>query len=343
MAKKKQDVTEIIKKLNQDIESKELQQFYLLFGAEDFLKRQYRDNLTTALVDKEDTMNYNYFDGDKLDVQNVLDIGDTLPFFAEKRVIVLENTGLFKKAPEGIDGRMDNFPDSTHVIFVEREVDGRSRLYKWISKQGCAAELNSPDAKTLAAWIKGLCKEAGKEIGKGEIDYLLEHLGTDMLMLKNELQKLFSFRYDSTQITVDDIREICVSQAEDKMFVMLDAIGEQNQQKALLLYHDLLALREPAMRVLSLLTRHYHMLMQISLLKEEGKDNGTIAELCGLNKSQIFVVNKYAAQARKYSDERLRYMLEKCQETDQGIKTGKIQDTVGVELLIVEFSSAVQK
>ncbi len=324
-----------MKTINQDIEKNEIKQFYLLFGTEDYLKRQYRDKLAKAMVDTEDTMNYNYFEGNNFQLQAVLDIGETLPFFAEERVLVLENSGLFKKTPEEIEKRLEQFPDSTHVIFVEKEVDKRSRLYKWIGKHGYASEMNTPDEKMLITWVKGLCRAEGKQIEDSAIFYFVEHMGTDMLLLKNEMEKLFCYCYDSEKITLEDIREVCVSQASDKMFEMLDAISVHNQDKALLLYHDLLALREPAMRVLYMLTRHFHILMQISVLMSEGKDNKTMAAACGI---PPFSVKKYAVQAGKYSYERLKSMVEKCQATDQGIKTGMVQDVVGVELLIVEFS-----
>lgn len=324
-----------MKTINQDIEKNEIKQFYLLFGTEDYLKRQYRDKLAKAMVDTEDTMNYNYFEGNNFQLQEVLDIGETLPFFAEERVLVLENSGLFKKTPEEIEKRLEQFPDSTHVIFVEKEVDKRSRLYKWIGKHGYASEMNTPDEKMLITWVKGLCRAEGKQIEDSAIFYFVEHMGTDMLLLKNEMEKLFCYCYDSEKITLEDIREVCVSQASDKMFEMLDAISVHNQDKALLLYHDLLALREPAMRVLYMLTRHFHILMQISVLMSEGKDNKTMAAACGI---PPFSVKKYAVQAGKYSYERLKSMVEKCQATDQGIKTGMVQDVVGVELLIVEFS-----
>lgn len=324
-----------MKTINQDIEKNEIRQFYLLFGVEDYLKRQYRDKLVKALVDTEDTMNYNYFEGNNFQLQSVLDLGETLPFFSENRVLVLENSGLFKKTPEDVEKRLEQFPESTYVIFVEKEVDKRNRLYKWIGKHGYASEMNTPDEKLLITWVKGLCKAEGKQIEDAAIFYFVEHMGTDMLLLKNELEKLFCYRYDSKIITVEQIREVCVSQASDKMFEMLDAIGGHNQDKALLLYHDLLALREPAMRVLYMLTRHFHILMQMSVLMSEGKDNKMMAAACGI---PPFSVKKYAAQAGKYSYEKLKNMVEKCQATDQGIKTGMVQDIVGVELLIVEFS-----
>jgi DNA polymerase-3 subunit delta len=218
---------------------------------------------------------------------------------------------------------------------VENEVDKRNRLYKWIGKAGYVSEMNTPDEKMLLGWVKGLCKKEEKQMDDSVIIYFVEHMGTDMLLLKNELEKLFSYCYGKSEITIEDVRQVCVSQAEDKLFDMLDAIGNHNREKALLLYHDLLALREPAMRVLYMFTRHFHILMQVNALSEEGKDNKTIASACGI---PPFLVKKYAAQAGKYTYQQLRCMVEQCQDTDERIKTGRVQDTVGVELLIVEFS-----
>ncbi|MDE6434215.1 MAG: DNA polymerase III subunit delta, partial [Lachnospiraceae bacterium] len=175
-----------------------------------------------------------------------------------------------------------------------------------------------------------------EQIEDAAIFYFVEHMGTDMLLLKNELEKVFCYCYEKNVITIEEIRQVCISQATDKMFDMLDAIGNHNREKALSLYHDLLALREPAMRILHMLTRHFHILMQVRALSDSGKDNKAIASFCGI---PPFSVKKYATQASKYSYEQLKRIVEQCQATDQGVKTGRVQDIVGVELLIVEFSN----
>lgn len=331
-----------MKNIKQDIEQKKIKQYYLLFGEEDYLKAQYRDKLARALVDTEDNMNYSYYEGNGIKVQDVLDIGETLPFFADSRAIVLENTGWFKiKKKDTVDDSKDKgfalagLPETTHVIFVESEVDKRSSSYKWIKKNGYVSEMNTPDEKMLLAWVKGLCKEEGKQISDATIIYFVEHMGTDMFLLKNELEKLFCYRYKDDVITVEDVKEVCISQAADKMFDMLDAIGNHNQEKALILYRDLLALREPPMKILNLLVRHFRILMQVCALEKEEKNNKQIAQICGIPE---FTVRKYAAQTKKYKYDQLKSMVEQCQQTDQYIKTGRVQDIVGVELLIVEFS-----
>ena len=321
--------------MNKQLKSGELLHVYLLYGEESYLKKQYRDKLTDALISKEDTMNYNYFEGNKTDVSNVADLGATLPFFSEHRVLVLENTGWFKKAPEDIENRIGEFPDSTYMIFVENEVDKRNRLYKWVAKNGYASELKTPTGSMLIKLVTKNSKDDGKQIDVETIRFLVTHMGSDMMMLRNELDKLFAYCQDKAEITIDDVKAVCISQAVEKLYKMIDAISEKNQKDALSLYHDLLVLREPAMRILFNLTRHFKGLMELSAMTSTSYTNKELAGLCGI---QEFAVKKSRAQAGNYTYEQLRNMVELCQTTDYSIKTGKVSDVVGVELLIVGFS-----
>ncbi len=323
-----------MKTINQDIQNNQMKAFYLLYGKEDYLKHQYRDKLVKALANPEDNMNVRIFQGNGWNVTELMELANTLPFFADSRVIVVEDSNLFKKTPENLEKELESLPDTTHILFVESEVDKRNRLYKWISKNGYACEMNTPDEKMLLAWIKGLCREEGKIMDDAVIFYFLEHMGTDMLLLRNELEKLFCYKLDSANITLDDVQTVCVTQATSKMFAMLDAIGMRNRKQALLLYRDLLALRESPIGILRMLQRHYNILMQVLALSKDGKNNKEMAAACSI---PPFSVKKYASQAGKYTLDQLEDMVDQCQDTEQQIKSGNVKDIVGVELLIVGF------
>lgn len=323
-----------MKNINQHIQTNQIQTCYLLFGKEDYLKNQYREKLVNALASPEDNMNVSRFYGAGCSPREILDIANTMPFFAQKRVIVVENSTLFKKTPEQFEKELENLPASSHIIFVERDIDKRNRLYKWIQKNGYVCDMDTPDDKMLVSWIKNLCKEEQKTMEDAAIFYFIEHMGTDMMLLRNEFEKLVCYKANASVITIEDVQEICVSQAVGKMFAMLDAIGNRNRKQALLLYRDLLALREAPIGILRMLLRHYNILLQMSDLMKEGKNNKEIAAACSI---PPFSVKKYAAQAGLYSFEKLYQMVEQCQDTEQMIKSGRVKDMVGVELLIVGF------
>ena len=73
-----------MQRINEDIKSGQLKQIYLLYGEEAYLRKQYRDRLRNALAAEGDTMNYSYFEGKDISVGAVIDLAETLPFFADR-------------------------------------------------------------------------------------------------------------------------------------------------------------------------------------------------------------------------------------------------------------------
>ena len=69
-----------MKSLNEDLKTGQFKQIYLLYGEEAYLKKQYRDRLTKALLPEGDTMNFAHFEGKGVDVKSVIDLSETLPF-----------------------------------------------------------------------------------------------------------------------------------------------------------------------------------------------------------------------------------------------------------------------
>ena len=125
-----------MKRIAQDIKSGQFSNVYLLYGEEAYLRKQYRDNLKKALVTEEDTMNCNLFSGKEINENEVIDLAETMPFFAERRVIIIENSGWLKSGEDRMVDLIKNLPDTTYIVFVESEVDKRSKLYK-IGRAAC--------------------------------------------------------------------------------------------------------------------------------------------------------------------------------------------------------------
>ena len=136
---KEQEVVRL-QQLLEDIKNGSFARVYLLYGEETYLRLQYRDKLKKALIPDGDTMNYHYFEGKGIETAQLIDLAETLPFFAERRVIVVENSGLFKKATEDLAEYFKAPAPSVCFVFVETEVDKRGRLYKAVRDTGRVVE-----------------------------------------------------------------------------------------------------------------------------------------------------------------------------------------------------------
>lgn len=154
-----------MKKLNEDFKSGKFEQVYLLYGEEGYLKKQYKKRFIKAMIPEGDTMNYAHYEGKNIPVKEVIDLAETMPFFAEKRLIVFENTGFFKTAAGAeLADYIKEMPETTYFIFVEEEVDKRNKLYKAVNTKGYAAALTMQDEEVLKRWIGQILRREGKEM-----------------------------------------------------------------------------------------------------------------------------------------------------------------------------------
>lgn len=324
-----------MQRIAEDIKTGQLKQIYLLYGEEAYLVRQYRDRLLAAMLGDGDPMNVNRYEGKGVSVPEVIDMAETLPFFADRRVILLENTELFKAGGEKLSEYLKSPAESSSFILVERDVDKRSSLYKTIKKYGYAAEFGRQDAKTLQRWVLGILKKEKKQIAPQTLQLFLEGCGDDMENIRKELEKLLCYTLERDVVTAEDVAEICVPQIQNHIFDMITAIANGNSDQALKLYYDLLALREPPMRILSLISRQFNLLLQVKELAGKGYPQALIAEKTNLHG---FVAGKYMKQAAGFKIPFLKRALEDCAKADHDIKSGKIGERLSVELLIVKYS-----
>ncbi|MDD2972513.1 MAG: DNA polymerase III subunit delta [Lachnospiraceae bacterium] len=319
-----------------DIKEQDFKQIYLLYGVEDYLRKQYRDKLKQALLAPDDTMNYQYYDGKDINVGAVIDQAETMPFFADRRVIVIENSELFKHGGEQLAEYLVNPSETTYFIFVESEIDKRSKLFKTVRDKGRAIEFALQDEGTLKRWIRGLVAKEEKHISEEALNTMLEKTGNDMENIRRELEKLICYCLDKDEIGKEDVNIICITRISNRIFDMINAIANKQQKTALKLYYDLLELKEPPMRILFLITRQFNLLLQTKELKQKGFDNKRIGEKTGLHS---FIVGKYITQASKFTTKALKEALNDCVEADESVKMGRMADKMTVELLIVKYSA----
>ena len=286
-----------MEQLLQDLKQQNYKNVYLLCGEEAYLRNQYKKRLRDALVMEGDTMNYSYYEGEAVNPRAVIDMAETLPFFADRRVPMIENSGCFKNKCDELADYMAVIPESTCFIFVETEIDKRSRLYKEVKKYGRIVEFGTQKEDTLIKWILGMLKKEEKNVTKETLHNFLTKTGSDMQLIKNELDKLIAYTEGRDVITTNDVEHVCVTQTTNKIFDMVNAIAEGNQKLALDLYEDLLSLKEPPMRILFLIARQFNQLYQVKLLQKEGMGSSEIAKQAGI---VPFAMKKYQAQEEQW-------------------------------------------
>lgn len=326
-----------MKMLAEDIKNGSFKTSYLLYGEEAYLRSQYRDRLKNALADPQDTMNVSCFEGKGIRPEEIIDLAETLPFFASRRVILIENSEFFKTKCDKLADYLPSMPDTACLIFVEAAVDKRGRLYKAVKDKGRVVEFQTQDETTLTKWILGILKREGKQISRSALSLFLERTGTDMEHISRELEKLLAYTHERDAITPQDVEEICTVLTTNRIFDMIRAIAEKNQKEALKLYYDLLTLKESPRGILALLARQFQQLLLVKSLMVKGYDQASMASKTGL---APFIVRRLMGQARNFTAEQLTSALTDCAKAVEDVTSGRMNDVLSVELLIVKYSSA---
>ena len=321
--------------IDEDIKNNTFRTAYLLYGEEAYLKKQYKDKLRAALWQEGDTMNAAFYQGKNTNPKELIDLAETMPFFADHRLILVEDSGFFKSGADDLAEYMEHVPDTTTFVFVETEVDKRSRMYKALKNHGRIVEFAAQNQELLTRWMLGRLKRENKNITKAAMQEFFDRVGTDMGTLDREMEKLICYCMDRDVIELPDVEAVCPQAVTNRVFDMVSAIVECRRKDALEMYYDLLALKEPPLRILFLITRQYNILMQLKDLRRKGMNNSAMAKAAGI---PPFAVSKSLGQASRLSIDSIKKILAYSVEMEEAVKTGQMNEQIAVELVIIEAS-----
>lgn len=151
-----------------------------------------------------------------------------------------------------------------------------------------------------------------------------------------EMEKLLSYVYEKDSIALEDVEAICTKQVQTKVFEMISFLASKNLTKVLELYHDMLAAKEPPIRILALIIRQFDQMYVMKDMASQGMNAQTIANKMGI---RDFIVRKNLGLARNFTMEQIRALLEDAADLDERAKTGRINDQLAVEMLMIRWAS----
>lgn len=328
---------------------------YLFYGEEAYLREQAVLRFKEYLLEGgQDELNFDRIEGEQVTPAEIAARAETLPFFAGKRLVVVRDPVFFKagkrsagEAPEGEVGPISTGKEaplldylkhplvSTCLIFTTGEpVDKRRRLFQAIKKNGRAVEFTYLSRGELARWLAQKAGAAGTKFVSGAGDVLLDATGPSLLKLVAELEKLFCYTAGQGQITPEDVRLVCPPRVEENIFAIVDAVGERRCRKALAGIKEMLAAREPPLRILFMISRQFRLLLQVHDLLGRGFPPG---EIPARLKIHPYVAQKVRAQCRKFSRPFLIGAFDSLFELDLAVKTGRQEFYPAVETFLLEL------
>lgn len=321
---------------------------FLLWGEEDYLRAYYKKNLSALFMPENmPELNFYTFDGKDYSLSAVDEAIDTLPTFDENKLLIFDNSMIFKtdsrtgakaEIREYWENKLKDIPPYVYIIFNEAEIDKRSAIYKFISKNYIAAEFSYLEEGKMIKWTQTLFKKSGKSITPEDCTYLLSLCPDGMMTIKNEAEKLCSYASDRQTVTRDDINLLVTPKLEDKVFDMVGAMLAKNTDKAITLLRDLFALKTEPIQILGAIMYNVEKLACVKVLLDSKK---TRPEIASALKIAPFQVNKYIDNAGKFKKDELDKLIKKTAEIDVLLKSNSMDNNVLLEVFIMEVSSAL--
>jgi len=335
-----------MKNIKDDVKSGKFKRVYLFCGEEDYLREHYERRAAEKIVGPgSELMDLSFIDGKNYSFESLRRAFETPPFAGGGRLTVYRDSGLVatgkKDESDKAEGYLSkliasgaNIPNV--VIFSESKIDKRGKLYKTVEKANGVAEFKQPPEKELVAWVAGICGRGGCSI-KTDAAAALIRYAPDMNAMRLEAEKLAAYRGDGGAITLENVELLCVKSIDVKVFALISAIGAKNQPAAVAMYRDLIYEKESPLRILSLIARQFGIIMRVKELSALNKNVSEISEALAL---RSFIAAEALRQGRLFSGQNLEAAYAECLETDYKIKTGRIAERLGVELLIIKYSAA---
>ncbi|MGF7185470.1 DNA polymerase-3 subunit delta [Desulfitispora alkaliphila] len=314
---------------------------YLLCGEESYLRNEAVDKIKGyVLTEDSEAFNFEVIDGEKNSGANVVSACETLPVFAEKRLVIVNNP-VYLKGGKGAEvdqdllDYMENPNPSTCLVFnVDGKVDKRKKIVKLIYEKGQVLWFQSLRGYYLTKWINEQVKRRKKLIDTEGAEFLATAVGENLLLLEQEIEKATTFITEK-QITKGDLEKIVSPTSHMNVFNLIDLVSEQKPVAASHLLETMLHQGEAPIKLIFLLARQYRLLLKTKLLKERGVMGKELASRLGV---MGFVARKLEGQCGNYGPEELIQLMSHITEVEVAMKTGKGHHDLLLKNLILKLA-----
>ena len=343
--------------LDKQLETKKFSRFHLLCGDEVYLINLYAKALKKSLSAEGDEMNCLVLSGEEADIEAIADFGMLSPFMAERRLVLVRDSGWFtaggaaKSIQDGEDRLiqlMSNLPDTTYMVFAERNVNTKGPRYGFFSgkvktnlhkprpQEMLLTEFHKKQGSELTNWIAMYVARAGKKITKQAVMMLPERVGCDLYMLTGELDKLIGYIGDREGITEADIEAITGGVVSTKVYEMVDAVSEKNEKKAMQLYRNLIYNKESVYDIMGNLGRQFNTIYKLKGFEGSGVPIDTLAERVGMPPAIRWKAKSFMGLARRFDYQKLHDLVEYWTELSEQTMTIGLDKQVACELFLIQ-------
>ncbi|MEK7197967.1 MAG: DNA polymerase III subunit delta, partial [Patescibacteria group bacterium] len=253
----------------------------------------------------------NFSENSLKDFEDILKNSSLIP---EKKLVILKN--IEKTDPERLLEliKLQNLSKRDDIILVVVSFDdSKNKLSEYLIKKPNQSQNFKPlQYYEVKNWARTLFNSFNTEITDEALDLLLSNHGKDRWRLDSEIKKIACFKMKGI-ISKSQIEELIVTNKNQNVFELTDALANKNKRKALLALHKILENNEKPTEILGMLAWQIRNILQFKLNPKSLRVHP-------------FVLAKLKDSANSFRVEELKAILLKIIDLDLAFKTKDVNE-----------------
>ena len=308
---------------------KEVYNVYLITGSNDsVINNTVSDILKQVNCDDNNKIIYNLKENT---ISDVIEEANTVSLFRSNKVILVYSSSIDKLDDEELIMYLNNYNKDVYLIFIVEKSDARKKIVKLINEKGISIDSDNVDKSYNKNYVVSYLKDNGYKMNSNVIECFLSRVSDNIDDIRNELDKLFIYKLDDKNISLDDVKLITYDNTDNIIYEFTNALLEKDENKAISMYHSFIDSNMAIDYILASIYNSYRTLYQI---KELNKNN-SIRDISKTIGKKEYYVEKMLYRSMNYNDNELLDIIHTLAMIDKDYKSGLCNPVMEVELFIL--------
>lgn len=330
--------------LESEIKKNSIANGYVFCGLDEELIKSSIDHIIKKVLDKDFLdLNFIKIDGLTSTFDEIENACETLPFFGDKKVVLVYRANFLKDKPDKEGAKtyteilkyIKDLPQHTILIMYylfndKRDTPKKNKKLSTLDKYVKVVHCDKLKKDKYYKKIEDIFKENGRTIGKVQLKYFADKVQNNFDIIKREIDKLDCYAL-GREITKEDIDKLIPNKSEDDIFDLVEYISLRKVEKAIDLLDELLFKADQHMLIISSIGNHFKRLYEIKIYLLKGKK---LEFFISKYRLPQFVCEKLMNQASKFSLKQLNQLIKVCVNTEIKLKSFTTDKQMEMELML---------
>ena len=280
------------------------------------------------------------YDMDSTSLSRVLEDIVTVPFLEDLKIIIIKNPKFLTKAQDSSKEDIKAFikylknPIDTTILFIDATncvIHQANEIYKTLRNVARIIDYPDPEEIEIKGWIVRSFDANNIDIKDDALNILMSYIGDDQPRLSQEIEKLTSYVGKGGTIYAKDIKELVPKDISNEIYNLIKSIVNHDIDSTYQIYNNLASNTKDTLTIFSMIANKFRELISTYKLLKFGYSQSDIAKFYNVSNGKAYYI---VQEAKSFQQDDLEKYIA---ELDYQIKSGKLDKTIGLELLLLKM------